>query len=115
MTIPPITVVETPTFKNDADRLLGEEERLELITYLASNPTAGAVISGTGGIRKVRWARENEGKSGGYRAIFYYHSEEIPLFALMVYPKSTKDNLTKGERNELKKFIRELVEHYQSR
>ena len=40
---PPITVVKTPTFKNDADSLLDEEERLELITTLARNPEAGSL------------------------------------------------------------------------
>ena len=63
---PPITVVETATFKNDADSLLDEEERLELITSLARNPEAGKVMPGTGGVRKLRFARAHEGKSGGY-------------------------------------------------
>ncbi len=110
--MPLMTVVETTTFKNAADSLLGEDNRLELITFLAQNPEAGKVIPGTGGVRKVRWARENEGKRGGYRVVYYFYTEEIPLFALLVYPKNVRDSLTTGEKNGLKKLIRELVEQY---
>jgi len=112
MMMPPITVVETTFFKNQADTILSYSERLELITFLASNPEAGAIISGTGGVRKVRWAKENEGKSGGFRAIYYFYNEEMPLFALMVYQKNTKDTLTKGEKNQLKKLVFELIDQY---
>lgn len=112
MLFPPITVVETTTFKNDADSMLSEEERLELISFLACNPESGKVMTGTGGVRKVRWARENEGKSGGYRVIFYFHNEDVPLFALLIYPKNEKDSLTKGEKNELKKLVDILVNQY---
>ncbi len=69
-------------------------------------------MTGTGGVRKVRWARENEGKSGGYRVIFYFHNEDVPLFALLIYPKNEKDSLTKGEKNELKKLVDILVNQY---
>jgi len=64
-----MTVVETSTFRNKARQLLTEEETRELIVFLARNPKAGDIMQGTGGIRKVRWAREHYGKSGGYRVI----------------------------------------------
>lgn len=115
MMLPPITVVETTTFKNDADSILSADERLELISFLASNPESGNVMSGTGGVRKVRWARDHAGKSGGYRVIFYFHDENIPLFALMIYPKNEKDNISKGDRNELKKLVNIIVKQYKTR
>jgi hypothetical protein len=110
--MPPITVVETPTFKNIAHRLMSDEEREEAIDFLARNPEAGDEITGTGGVRKVRWAREHEGKSGGYRIIYYFYNENFPLFALTIYPKNEKENLTQGEKNEMKKLTRELVKLY---
>jgi hypothetical protein len=70
---------------------------------------------GTGGIRKARWARENEGKSGGYRVVYFYHSKEVPLFALNVFAKNEKANLTKEERNDLKKLTAVLVEIYRGK
>ena len=65
----PITVAETGAFQRKAGRLLSENEKAELLTYLAMHPNAGAIIKGTGGIRKLRWAREGMGKSGGVRVM----------------------------------------------
>ena len=62
-----MTVVETPSFLRRAKGLLSETERADLVAYLAEHPDSGKVMEGTGGVRKLRWAREGEGKSGGYR------------------------------------------------
>ena len=83
-----ITVVETRPFIEDAARCLKENEREEFIGYIARNPTAGDVIRGTSGVRKVRWSAGGRGKRGGARVIYYYHSERIPLFLLTAYSKS---------------------------
>lgn len=110
----PITVVETPTFQRKVKALLSEEERLDLITYLAENPTSGALIEGTGGVRKARWARQGAGKSGGYRVIYYFHSTTIPLFALLIYGKNDKENLTRAEKNAICKLT-SLLDKYGSK
>ncbi|GAB6391701.1 MAG: type II toxin-antitoxin system RelE/ParE family toxin [Treponematales bacterium] len=111
----PLTVVETPSFLRDSKGLLIDDEREALVNYLAYHPTAGDRMRGTGGVRKVRWAREFEGKSGGYRVIYFYHSQDVPLFALNVFAKNEKANLTQAERNELKKLAATLVENYTGR
>jgi mRNA-degrading endonuclease RelE of RelBE toxin-antitoxin system len=77
-----LTVIETPSFLRDAKKLLNDDEREALVNFLSSSPKAGVIIQGTGGIRKIRWAREDTGKSGAYRVIYFYHSMEIPLFLL---------------------------------
>lgn len=60
-------VVETTDFLSDArDADIEEPEREEIINYLANHPTAGVVIPGTGGARKIRFAGRGKGKSGGY-------------------------------------------------
>lgn len=69
-------------------------------------------MQGTGGIRKLRWAAQGKGKSGGVRVIYYYHNETIPLFLLTVFGKGEKANLSKAERNDLAKFTMTLVKHY---
>lgn len=74
----PVTVVEMPGFLKKAERYFTEAERAELIFHLASNPEAGDVMPETGGVRKVRWAAKGRGKSGGVRAIYYFHSESMP-------------------------------------
>jgi hypothetical protein len=54
---PPLTVIETPSFLRDSKKHLTDDERKELVSLLAFSPTIGDLIEGTGGIRKVRWAR----------------------------------------------------------
>lgn len=76
-----------------------------MIDRLAAQPRAGDLIQGTGGIRKLRWARGGRGKSGGVRVIYYFHSDRIPLYLLTVFGKGEKADLSKGERNELAKLV----------
>jgi hypothetical protein len=51
----------------------------------------------------------------GYRVVYFYHSEAVPLFALNVFAKNEKTNLTKEERNDLKKLAAVLVENYRGK
>jgi hypothetical protein len=111
----PITVIETPSFLCDAKKLLDNDERTALINYLAYCPTAGDLVRGTGGVRKIRWAREEDGKSGGFRVIYFFHSGEVPLFALNIFAKNEKSNITQAERNELKKLTALLVDEYKAK
>lgn len=67
-------------------------------------------MEGTGGIRKLRWARGNKGKSAGVRIIYYYHDQRIPLYLLTVFGKNEKSNISKAERNELAKLAAILVQ-----
>jgi hypothetical protein len=103
------TVTELPEYIRRADELLNEAERKSVIDYLAAYPRAGDLMEGTGGIRKLRWARGGKGKSGGVRVIYYYHDQRIPLYLLTVFGKNEKSNLTKSERNGLAKLVALLV------
>ena len=104
------TVAEMPEFIRRAERLLSGEERQDLISHLAVFPKAGVIMPGAGGIRKLRWARQGMGKSGGIRVIYYFHNERMPLYLLTVFGKGEKANLSKAERNELAKLVRLLVQ-----
>ena len=64
------TVVETPTFSRLAEAYWSEEERLEFVSFIAHNPLSGAVVPGSGGVRKVRWTRPGAGKRGGVRVVY---------------------------------------------
>jgi len=111
----PMTVIETPSFLRDAKRFMDDEERQEIIAFLAQNPDAGDVLQGTGGVRKVRFAREGGGKSGGYRVIYFFHSQNIPLFALNIFAKNEKANVNPAGRNALKMLAAQLVQTYRTR
>jgi hypothetical protein len=104
------TVVELPEYLRRAAGLLSERVRADIVDYLAAHPKAGAVMQGTGGVRKLRWAREGMGKRGGVRVIYYYHNEHMPLYLLTVFGKGEKDNLTKAEQNALRRLVRTLIE-----
>ena len=103
------TVAELPEFIRHADRLLSPVERQDLVRYLASHPKAGDLLEGTGGVRKLRWRRGDHGKSGGVRAIYYFHDEHMPLYLLTLFAKGDRANLSKAERNELADLTRLLV------
>ena len=106
------TIVELPEFPRRAETLLANEEKTSLINYLSVHPMSGDVMQGTGGIRKLRWAAQGRGKSGGVRVIYYYHNGSIPLFLLTVFGKGEKANLSKTERNDLSKFTELLLRQF---
>jgi len=107
-----ITVAETRPFLTKVVRLLSEAEKAELITYLSVHPGAGVLIKGTGGIRKLRWARSGRGKSGGVRVVYYFHSLGIPLYLLTLFGKNEKDNLSMEEKKYLSRQVSELVKYW---
>jgi hypothetical protein len=104
-----ITVAETSAYQRKVARLLSERERDDLVAYLSEHPNAGVIIEGTGGIRKLRWARAGHGKSSGVRVIYYFYDDSMPLYLLAVFGKNEKANLSKEERNLLAKAVKELV------
>lgn len=95
------TVAELTPFIREAERLLSAEERRDIVDHLAVYPKAGVLIEGTGGLRKLRWGRADRGKSGGVRVIYYFYDENAPLYLVTMFAKNKRDNLTKGQRNEL--------------
>ncbi len=64
-----VAVAELPEYIRCAERLLSEVERKDVIDYLSVQPKAGDLMQGTGGVRKLRWARGGKGKSGVVRVI----------------------------------------------
>lgn len=82
------------------------------MAFVGANPEAGEIMPETGGVRKIRWAREGMGKRGGTRVIYYYRSERLPVFLLTAYPKDRKANLSKAERNAMKRLAPILVAGY---
>jgi hypothetical protein len=103
-----ITVIEMPSFTRTALKLLGVDGLADLIIFLSANPTAGDVIPATGGFRKVRWALSGGGKSGGARAIYFFHDPGHPIVLAAIYGKNDKANLSHGEKNDLKALARDF-------
>ena len=91
------TVIETPTFQQQAEKVWTEAERLEFIDWIAANPLAGDVIPGAGGARKVRWGRAGAGKRGGVRVIYFNLTELGTVALTMLYTKSDRANIAPGD------------------
>lgn len=102
------TVAETTEFQRQVTKLLSEDERQELIDFLAKNPTAGDPIPETNGVRKLRFAAKGKGKSGGARVIYYFYDETLPLYALMAYGKGKKDKLSPDQKKVVAAFAEAL-------
>lgn len=105
-------VIETPEFLIAARRVLTDAERTELVDFLAANPTAGDLMPGTGGARKLRWAAKGKGKSGGARAITYFGGRDLPVFLMAIFGKGEKANLSQAERNELRDILAHVAAEY---
>jgi hypothetical protein len=110
-----MTVVETREFQQRAATRMSEAERQAFITFIAGAPDDGAIMVGTGGIRKSRWGVGSRGKSGGVRVIYYYHNPTMPLFLLTVFAKNERDNLSQHDRNILRQVVTEIVRIYGTR
>ncbi len=110
-----MTVVETPGFIRDASAALTDDERAEMILFLAATPESGDIMAETGGGRKLRWKAQGRGKRGGVRVIYYFHNESLPLFLLNVFAKKEQANLTRAGRNAMKALLPRLVAGYLKR
>ncbi len=104
-----LTVVETRSYLVAAKNILSEKDRVLLVDMIAQNPRCGDIIEGAGGVRKVRFALGNRGKSAGARVVYFFYNENHPAYLLTVFAKNEKANLTKAERNALSVLVKELV------
>lgn len=103
--------IEVPLFsKRWAEIGLGDDELLALQIMLLKDPTSGPVMEGTGGIRKVRFPLENKGKSGSVRVCYTDFEEYEVTYLITAFTKDEQENLTKSEKNVLKKLVKALKE-----
>ncbi|WDU60980.1 hypothetical protein LRS56_19250 [Pseudomonas poae] len=86
--------IESLAFTEDFAALLSDESYSEFQGFLAENPTAGDVIQGTNGLRKIRWAAQGKGKSGGVRVIYYHLCRAFEIRLILIYRKGIKDDLS---------------------
>ena len=108
-------VCETHAFRRAAAKAgMSEDDIFALVSYLAENPTAGDVIQGTGGCRKLRWAGRGRGKSGGYRTITFYSGVMMPVYLLTVFGKGEKANLSDAECNALRALTKAIAAEHRS-
>ena len=94
---------------------LDDNELRKLQNTIVKKPDVGKLIRGTGGFRKMRFARDSIGKSGGYRVIYMDLSAYSFVYLLMIYPKSEKETLTDAEKAALRKISGETLDAFRRR
>jgi hypothetical protein len=87
------TFIESSVFERILPVYLTDDEYSELQQFLMQNPEAGEVVPGSGGVRKVRWARAGMGKRGGLRVIYFVRYEPNEFWMLTLYAKAKRDSV----------------------
>ena len=106
------TFVELPLFERIRKDYLDDDAYSDLQQELMSNPEAGDMIEGTGGLRKLRQPdpRRGKGKRGGLRVIYYWWLGEDQFFFFFVFDKDEADDLTADARKMLKQLLKRELE-----
>ena len=100
--------IETSVFTRQVQDLLADDEYRELQKVLVNRPDVGALIVGSGGLRKIRWAKQGKGKRGGVRVIYYWAVSPEQILMLFMYPKGERDDLTPAQIKMLKQIVEEV-------
>ena len=110
------TFIELPPFERIRKDYMDEEAYRLFQLELMDNPTAGDVIEGTGGLRKLRQAdpRRGKGKRGGLRAIYYFWSGGDQFWLFTVYDKDQAVDLTTAQRKVLKQLLKNELKNRQT-
>ena len=98
-------IIETPIFTRRLKALLIDDLYRELQNQLITRPEAGKIIRGSGGLRKLRWAKPGMGKRGGVRIIYYWVKSEEIILMLLIYSKREQDDLTGVQLKILKNIV----------
>lgn len=109
------TVAETRAFRADLDALPSADDRDAVIVGIASDPDGGDLIPGAGGLRKRRIALPGRGKRGGARVITLFLGERFPVYAVFVFAKNEKADMSMQERKALQRVVHEIKQAAQAR
>jgi len=101
-------IVETAPFARRRDDLFDDEQFREFEEHLVLHPTAGALIPGGNGLRKIRWSGSGRGKRGGVRVIYYFRSKTNRVFLIFGYRKNECEDLTPAQIRSLAGIIERL-------
>ena len=108
-----IEFIETSIFTRQIKTIATDDELKALQLELIAQPENGDLIQGTGGLRKIRMATGQQGKSGSARVIYFLATAEV-IYLVLAYAKNEKESLTAAEKADLKKLTQLLKgEHHE--
>jgi hypothetical protein len=87
------TFIESSIFERIRPDYLDDDEYGELQQFLMHNPEVGEVVPGSGGVRKVRWARPGMGKRGALRVIYFVRYRPDQFWMLTLYAKARHEDI----------------------
>ncbi len=99
--------IETPIFTRTLLALLDDEAYRLLQLALFQRPDRGAMIQGSGGLRKLRWPLPGRGKRGGLRIIYFWDEPSEGFYMLLAYPKNEQEDLTARQLRVLRRLVQE--------
>jgi hypothetical protein len=99
--------VELPAFTEQ--RLFDDEALRAIQIRLLLDPSAGDIIPGTKGLRKIRVALPGRGKRGGARVIYYWRVSKDLCYLIYAYAKNTQEDLTRLQARSLSKLMQEVI------
>jgi len=85
--------IESSRFTELVNAHLSDDEYAAFQLFLMERPDAGSIVSGSGGVRKVRWGLRGQGKRGGIRVIYYWKKLDGEIWLLTLYAKNEKDSI----------------------
>ncbi|MDR1276390.1 MAG: type II toxin-antitoxin system RelE/ParE family toxin [Candidatus Accumulibacter sp.] len=85
--------IESPVFSAYVYDYLSDEAYSELQDYLSEHPESGDIVRGSGGVRKIRWARSGRGKSAGVRICYYFRARAGQILLLTIYAKNVRESI----------------------
>ena len=97
--------IETKLFSRLVGEHLSDDEYAELQKALMADPEAGALIAGSGGVRKIRWGATGRGKRGGLRIIYYAQTHQGVIWMLTLYSKNVTENTPAHVLRKIKEEI----------
>jgi hypothetical protein len=106
-----LTVGYLSIFVSDWRRLgLDDEDLRALELAVMENPSAGRIIPGAGGLRKMRFAPIGwgRGKSGGTRVCYVYFARHDSVFMLAAYSKNEQENITAADKARYRRMIQSI-------
>jgi mRNA-degrading endonuclease RelE of RelBE toxin-antitoxin system len=104
--------VELPAFERNRSDYLTDEAYRGLQNEMLKDPEAGDVITGTGGLRKLRYgdATRGKGKRGGLRVIYYWWDPKKQFWLFTIYDKDELSDLSPKEKAVLKTLLKQELE-----
>lgn len=97
--------IETKLFSRLLSEYLTDDEYALLQAALVDAPDRGAVVPGSGGVRKLRWSQPGRGKRGGIRVIYYAKTRDGVIWMLTIYAKNEEENIPAHVLRKIKEEI----------